>query len=412
MTWKPILGGAAAERALGTSLLLFEALRRSNGAQFAPGAALRAVGFAYASKQWPERNFSDVVNAELELSAARLRQEDLSVALFGGLAGVGWAFEHLVGWFLDPEEDATEEIEAKLLLELRSWRGTYDLIGGLVGVGTYALERLPRGRSEDCILAILDRLEEIGDRRNGLSWHTKPEWLSAEQRVSSPQGHWDLGLAHGAAGVICFLSAAARAGNSRLASRATALLGEATAWFAQQALLVETSFFATILRRGQVPKRTRLAWCYGDAGCLAAIVAASAINDSLVPLCNEVSRFAASRRDLTEAGVVDFGLCHGTAGLAQCFSRISQHQRAPEAIETAAYWAEQTSGAHRPDDGLGYRSFHKTTHDSPVTWEDDPSYLTGTIGIALQLLGASSAHEPNWDRMMFAGAFGIRRPTG
>ena len=41
----------------------------------------------------------------------------------------------------------------------------YDLIIGLVGIGVYALERLPRTSARECIELIVDRLDETAVRR-------------------------------------------------------------------------------------------------------------------------------------------------------------------------------------------------------------------------------------------------------
>jgi hypothetical protein len=39
-----------------------------------------------------------------------------------------------------------------------------------------------------------------------------------------------------------------------------------------------------------------------------------------------------------------------------------------------------------------------------IEWHPDPGFLTGAAGIALALLAATTAVEPEWDRILLASA--------
>ena len=85
--------------------------------------------------------------------------QSIEIGLYGGVSGVGWTVEH-VGTILSEDggsecdrgtvdqDDSLSEIDRLLLHRLdNSSNATvrdYDLIGGLVGIGVYFLERLPR----------------------------------------------------------------------------------------------------------------------------------------------------------------------------------------------------------------------------------------------------------------------------
>ena len=72
------------------------------------------------------------------------------------------------------EEDLNEEIDAVLRQHLSQtpWRHEYDLVGGLVGYGVYALERLPRPSAVACLELVVERLAEIArPRAGGIAWH-------------------------------------------------------------------------------------------------------------------------------------------------------------------------------------------------------------------------------------------------
>ncbi|MFV2197396.1 lanthionine synthetase C family protein [Nocardiopsis sp. LOL_012] len=92
--------------------------------------------------------------------------------------------------------------------------GEYDLIGGLAGIGAVLLRAGPGGSAAERVLDSLVRLTEPVRGRGGgerPGWwvhhdpwpHTAPEWEG---------GHANLGMAHGAAGVLAVLSLAHRAG--------------------------------------------------------------------------------------------------------------------------------------------------------------------------------------------------------
>src|SRR6202035_1920928 len=66
------------------------------------------------------------------------------------------------------------------------------------------------------------------------AWFSPPEALAAHKRERHPAGRYDLGLAHGAAGVIALLGAACRAGVA--AAEADEPLRGAAPWLLERAL--------------------------------------------------------------------------------------------------------------------------------------------------------------------------------
>src|SRR6185295_13537864 len=108
-------------------------------------------------------------------------------------------------------------------------------IGGLVGFGVYALERLPRPSAVACLEQVVASLAETAERRDsGTTWWTDPGWLPPWQSKPAPNGYYNLGLAHGVPGVIALLGAACAAGVA--ADIARPLLDGAVAWLMAQRL--------------------------------------------------------------------------------------------------------------------------------------------------------------------------------
>src|SRR5690606_8891786 len=128
-------------------------------------------------------------------------------------------------------EGELREVDAALLqyLERSPWSEDYDLISGLVGLGVYALERLPRPEAAAGLGRVIGHLDELAEYHDGgLRWWTRPNWLPLSSRAEYPHGYYNLGLAHGAPGVIALLGRACAAGvEADLAGR---LLKGAVPW--------------------------------------------------------------------------------------------------------------------------------------------------------------------------------------
>jgi hypothetical protein len=89
-----------------------------------------------------------------------------------------------------------------------------------------------------------------------------------------------------------------------------------------------------------------------------------------------------ARRPLDDLPTLNVALCHGTAGRAHLFHRLGTALADDELLATArAYYLETLARLPRVDPA-------------------DGTLRSGTAGIALCLLGAVSAREPQWDRVL------------
>src|SRR5205814_920463 len=182
-----------------------------------------------------------------------------------------WAAQFLAGEDIDAEVDVNEDVDGALLRLVASplWSGEYDLVSGLVGFGVYALERLPRPAAVATLEAIVERLDELGERQSdGIAWLTPSRVLRAEARGSCPGAWYNLGLAHGVPGVIAFLGGVCAAGIAK--ARARPLLERAVSWLlARRSPEPAEAAFGCCVDRSNRREPTRTAWCYGDPGVAA-----------------------------------------------------------------------------------------------------------------------------------------------
>lgn len=328
-----------------------------------------------------------------------LQGKKRGLGFYGGWAGLGWMTAHL-----NVEDDfVAAHVDGLLLESLNNWsrRQGYDLIGGLVGVGVYFVERLPAERAVRGLELVLDRLgEEVIELDEGVTWITAPEFLPGWQRRLAPNGYYNLGVAHGAPGVCWLLGKICRAGIE--ADRAEFLLRRSLRWVRSNQPDPDQAELPSWVALGVDPRpNRRMAWCYGPLGAAAVTLqAAEAIGDresahwarSLALACAAVSP--------DQAGVRDAGLCHGAAGNAQIFRRLYCNVGDAKFWDAARVWLEETLACRQPGEGVGGYRMWGDLGDNQQGWVDDASFLTGSAGVGLALLAGTTDVEPKWDRLL------------
>jgi hypothetical protein len=415
-TWRALPDGAFRERALNVVEAIADSVRAGwsaagdpetvGGPSLAGGAAGLAVLFAYRTDARSGAEDEAAAGRWLEQAINAVSAQPMEASLYGGLTGVGWAAAHLRKLLpgLD-QPDVNEEIDETLLEHLSQspWRADYDLIGGLVGFGVYALERLPEPTAVACLERVIDHLAQTAERHSErVTWWTDPAWLIPSTREKCPRGYYNLGLAHGVPGVIALLGCACAAGVA--ADKARPLLDGAVCWFlAQQRTDGADGAFPCWVGPDLPPAPARLAWCYGDLGLAVALLwAARCVGQADWERAALAIARRAAGRPPEQSGVVDAGLCHGAAGVGHLFNRLFQATGEDCFAEAARSWLERTLSLGQPGRGIaGYLSWSPGA-DGALTWLAEPGFLTGAAGIALALLAAATSVEPAWDRILLA----------
>jgi lantibiotic modifying enzyme len=415
-TWSPLLDGRLRHRAATAILAIAESLAADSiapelqpademdAASLADGSAGLSLFFAYLAQSGLTTGATRCARRLLDKAQAALATTISTPSLYSGFTGVAWATEHLAPGpaddndDLDPNEAIDEALRA--YLDQSPWVHDYDLVTGLVGIGVYALERLPRTSARTLLKLVIDRLDESAVRTAaGITWHTAVDLLPPQERDRCPSGQYNLGVAHGVPGVIALLghACASLSGVARdTRDKAAAMLHDAVAWLLAQQLPTvcgSESQFPSSIGPDVEPVAARTAWCYGDPGIAVALLAAArgvgfaAWESEAVAL----ARAAAGRRP-EETRVHDAGFCHGAAGLAHIYNRISQATQDSALADAARSWFERTL------------DMHQTAERDDEFWAADRSLLTGTAGIGLALLAAITPIQPRWDRMFLVSA--------
>jgi lantibiotic modifying enzyme len=403
--WDPILSGAIVEE-IRTLITAIAAQSRyiEGSASSAVRLSEHALLLSYLGRLEPDTQWlHDAVtclNAAGEKVTARLPLD-----LFGGLTGIGWIYSHIAGMFAQTQEmrmdseDPILELDDLILdrTERIGQRGSYDLINGLVASGVYFLERLPLQSAVKGLSLILQHLEQRAERSaHGITWHTAPELLPAHQRERCPQGHYNLGLAHGVPGVIRFLVELMDAGIH--VSTATRILDEAVRWLmAQQRDPRFGSYYGNWVSPGSQPVGERLAWCYGDLGVSMALYqAGQRVGRTDWVECATI--IANRTLDHPSTETTGIGLCHGSAGIAHIYHRLFRLSQKEEYRVAAVRYYERVFRQIAERNGRDSQDYRG------VRSNDNALFLDGNVGIALALLSAIAPVEPQWDRrLMLSG---------
>lgn len=408
--WRPVLEPDLQQQAWEAVDAIAGALSqpavKDDGGRRAYQLANQAMLHAYLGVARSSESSQEVARQLLEAAIDAVGETQMTPALYGGFTGVAWVVEHLSQPYegadaSDADGDPNAGIDEALhdYLNGGHWTTTYDLISGLVGLGIYALERLPRPTATASLKLIIDHLAKMGEHTQaGLTWKTPPEQLIPDTRKNYPEGYYNLGLAHGVPGVVGLLGEACARGIEP--DKAKAMLADTVRWVWAQKL-DGPSCFSCWAAAGYQPQAVRSAWCYGDPGVAAPLLlAARAVGDAgWEQMAREVA-LRAARRSPSEAGVTDPGLCHGAGGLAHLFNRMYQATGEPDLLEAARRWYRRLLEMRQPDKGIG--GFQSWTPDSDrqLAWRDDAGFLTGSTGVGLALLAAMTPVEPLWDRLL------------
>jgi len=99
-----------------------------------------------------------------------------------------------------------------------------------------------------------------------------------------------------------------------------------------------------------------------------------------------------------DESVQDAGLCHGSSGLALVFARLWQHTGENSCLDAARFWIRRTIRFSMPDQ-IDQPLSMTAVRNRELSFSD-ATLLTGSIGVNLAVLGATTTHDPGWDEIL------------
>ena len=262
----------------------------------------------------------------------------------------------------------------------------HDLFYGLTGIGAVLLRTVP---DSDALGGILGYLSRIVTRPLTLDGVQVPGWWAArdpDPLHPTPGGHANFGMAHGAAGILAFVSLAAISGHAVDGQHeAIATLSD---WYDRWAQ--DTSdgrwwpewLTLSDLRADRPSQRGpgRSSWCYGTPGIARALQLAAIATADPDRQAMAEHALAASLAPQRLAALDGPGLCHGLAGAYQAAARATN-----DAITPAI-------ASRLPGTAAALTASASTSTGSPAL-------LTGDSGtrLALETARRSAAPISGWD---------------
>jgi hypothetical protein len=397
----------------------FPAFNQWFAPSLAQGNAGLAVLWAYLDRCYPERGWDVVGKRHLEIAARAAERTSYGTGMFSGLAGLAFAAWQLsrdgvrYNRLLASLDEAIVAETVSLAAEVRRCHGLgvgeFDVISGLSGIGAYLVCRSHEPTVAVALANAVDALVTLTISTEPLpAWHTPPHLLYDDAaRESYPLGNLNCGLAHGAPGILAFLSLARSSGVA--VDRLDDAIRTVADWLAANrfddewgvnwppAVPLEQED-ASQVRAGD-PCRSpggpaRAAWCYGSPGIARALWLAGRAVDQPAYCDLAVAAMEAVFRRPVPARMIDSPtFCHGVAGLLAIALRFARDTGAPSFVDASRTLTAQLLDAFRPDSRIGFRNIELRGNET-----DQPGLLDGAAGVALVLLAAATNVEPTWDR--------------
>lgn len=418
-TWRKLLSGPLESEALESLADIAKDLAWDPPTVFSgqPGLTRGDAGLALffleyyrfsGEEQWLQHS-----DRYLERAIQHIRTAEAKLSLFQGYVGLGWVMEQFNAALEMDEEDRAFNAVDLLCIEALSASTLpmdYDLAQGCVGMGLYALKRSYAEAKEGITSLVLKHLRSKGTLHGSHRiWWSDPRWFPEAKRALFPKGVFDLGLAHGAAGVASYLAQVAKAKgiSADLQGQAEALLSQ-TIEGLRGILARDPSNDLKDITRSDAPllHPTSLSWCYGELSLAAGLFPAGAaepfreFESWVIPRAEQ-----AAQESLRGKGEPDAKFCHGSAGNAHLFHRFYQATQRPVFCEAATAAFRRTLAFRRKGQGLGGYLFFTPNPSAPgdETLIPVSGLLEGSAGVGLALMSAVSPLRPTWDECLLLG---------
>ena len=284
----------------------------------------------------------------------------------------------------------------------------FDLMRGLTGLGAYLLRCHPDRDVTSAVLSYLVRLtlplppDDQGRHRPGWWVRTGPHGRLDPNRF--PDGHANLGLAHGIAGPLALLALAWRQGVTVDGHREA--IDRICAWVDtwQPSPGAGTGWPYWVTRAEPQGKPTaaaiprRPSWCYGAAGVgRARQLAAIAVGDAPAAAIASAIVADALTAPALSSTVTDTSLCHGWSGLAYLATTVAADSPPPitarlrMCLPTLREAACPTALDPAPTAAAMVRS------------PGGPGLLDGAAGVALALVATHIRPRCGWNTCLLTG---------
>jgi len=354
-----------------------------------------ALYYLQGNKQ--EQTYLDQVYKIVEQSLNQISSQDSNSLL--GVAGIGWGIQYLVNiGIIKPSEATpyTSKLTSFIRQSLKEDKDSnnYDLMYGYIGKAIFLMqtnkqnEQVLQELLDDC-LSFFESFVVTNDE--GIAWVCS-DFIE--------KNTFYLGLSHGVASIIHFLSGLYTLINSKQKKEQVKhLIIESCRWLLnkEKDKRGQELSFPSIYPEPQTKPVTSLAWCHGDLGISLALIKAGKVLNNL-SILNEGLRIAqkGSRLILNNSGIkhkediFDCSLCHGVYGAFLIYYLLYVEFNVLAFKKASDYWLsiileQNTNSFHNLFCGI--KNVNKDPANKEILIETQATgLLLGVTGSALALL--------------------------
>lgn len=329
---------------------------------------------------FPNARKGAILDEFIEIYFEKLTSEIGLFTYCGGFTGALEGLKYLTNKqlisvdFLDVERNYKDILQSYAV----NWilHGNYDYLHGGLGIVKYFCDDVA------FVNRVLEALEQTAEKENNIyKWKSL---LGLEQGIG-----YNICLSHGMSSIVAVLSRLEREGIDQ-GKRVRIITNTCNYILSQQIDHVKYgAYFPSQSLENSSDNNShysRLAWCYGDLGVATSLWQAGKAlqNSEWQEKALDVLRFSTLRKDFRNAGIVDAGLCHGTASVCMMF-HYAYLQTGEKVFEEARdYWFDGTLKLGNMKNGLaGYCAWHGGNGKG---WVCEHDLLEGIAGIGLLLL--------------------------
>jgi len=340
---------------------------------------------ALLSKSSPGKKYEKAIEATFLRIINQIEHpsHELSPTFCDGLAGVGWLLMYLNKIdILDTEiDDFFGDVDLYLSDHLDKMLSdhNYDLLHGAMGIALYFLKR----KKFDEVNKVIDYLY-----LNAVSGNGEFKWSRFEKVYE--KDIYDLGLAHGIAGILHFLSKCALQNvNYDLCKE---MISGGIAFYRNNIQDDDElgSYYSNYMFCEDYNERkdmhfSRLAWCYGDLGILYTLYKiAKTFNDGeSMGIFEAMLLKSACRKEFEQTRVEDIGLCHGSSGVGVLYQSLFMESGNRVFKEAGDFWLSKSLGQMYSSGGDKDQLTQPGLNDHPK------ELLKGLAGTGIFLLSQS-----------------------
>ena len=307
----------------------------------------------------------------------------ISTSFFRSAPGFGWAACMWSRTSGAPEPSQLGHQIGRLVLQALTKRPAiaFDVVHGLAGLTIFA-----RGLDVDLRDELLDACW-LALRDTGPSAHPVLWWVRGTERADSG----DLGLAHGACGVLAALCAARLSGWDAPGLDQVLQRGGHWLW---ELCRVRSERPTLPYSCDASDGPARLAWCYGTASAAVAFLWLSRLLPEFGDPANQCIRACANEALSPDHGIVDACLCHGHAGWAYLARRFEEQDPSSSGLLRSS---SERCAKHAIETLLRSSDGWRTPSLVGGQWRDMGSLLEGAPGVALALASLRNPAARTWE---------------